>query len=378
MCRLDRGAVQVRRVVQVGWLVAGYLLFVMLMGSLHPLAIDATAHARHLEQLQHVAGVDYVESFIRALSFGAAGSPLYVGLHFLVTPLVMLWLIWARPGVWRRSRWWLLGIAAVALAVFAVVPVAPPWMVGWSDGTPWAHPASAAAGIDTLAAFPSLHVALAVWVVMSLRAAGVRARGLWVYPLFVAVLVVATGNHYLLDVLGGWLLAWGCCGGLMRREKPATDKVTGCPCTRSVVDARSLDVLAVEGEYRPLQLTRPDDDAGKAAACGLPPVDAHDVHRAAVDDDDVSTLDAARWLCGHAVLLSTNLTRTARGHQRCRATAGVKPLCPGLTRTRSAAVAMLERPRAVLRKFRSAGVVGSASVCSATRPAGGSALTERG
>jgi membrane-associated phospholipid phosphatase len=59
---------------------------------------------------------------------------------------------------------------------------------------------------DQYGAFPSLHLAWAVWTAV-VAAWLVRPRWLkwlWLgYPLITASVVVATGNHYVLDVLAG-------------------------------------------------------------------------------------------------------------------------------------------------------------------------------
>ena len=63
---------------------------------------------------------------------------------------------------------------------------------------------------DQFGAFPSLHLAWAVWTaVVAHRLVRSKAlRRLWLcYPLITATVVVATGNHYLLDVLAGSLIA---------------------------------------------------------------------------------------------------------------------------------------------------------------------------
>ena len=84
---------------------------------------------------------------------------------------------------------------------------------GW-----WSTAASAPRGFggDTnqYAAMPSLHVGWAVWCGWQLVQYGehriTRVLGV-LYPLVLSIVVIATANHYLLDVLAGvavLLLAW--------------------------------------------------------------------------------------------------------------------------------------------------------------------------
>jgi membrane-associated phospholipid phosphatase len=63
---------------------------------------------------------------------------------------------------------------------------------------------------DKYASMPSLHVAWAVWWALALypvvRHWALRALAV-AYPLMTTLVVVATGNHFFLDVIAGTLLA---------------------------------------------------------------------------------------------------------------------------------------------------------------------------
>ncbi|WP_051943559.1 phosphatase PAP2 family protein [Streptacidiphilus rugosus] len=145
----------------------------------------------------------------------------YATLHYAVTPAVLIWLWRSHRAVYRRARTWL-GISTVlALVGFVLFPAAPPrllpaWFgftdtmaqhaaVGW-----WGQSASAPAGLGSLtnefAAMPSLHVGWALWCGLMLFAHAkdrtVRTLGL-LYPVVIALVVMGTANHYLLDVLAG-------------------------------------------------------------------------------------------------------------------------------------------------------------------------------
>ncbi|MGO9489988.1 MAG: phosphatase PAP2 family protein, partial [Solirubrobacteraceae bacterium] len=61
-----------------------------------------------------------------------------------------------------------------------------------------------------LAAMPSLHIAWAVWCTVAVWRMSSRPalRALAVlYPFLTGFAVLATGNHYVLDIVGGALLA---------------------------------------------------------------------------------------------------------------------------------------------------------------------------
>ena len=103
----------------------------------------------------------------------------------------------------------------LAFVVFWRYPVAPPRMLpGFTDVVSathaigsW-HTGALASHANELAAMPSLHMAWAVWCSVALwRLTGnlwVRLAGV-LYPCVTALAVLSTGNHFVLDVLGGLL-----------------------------------------------------------------------------------------------------------------------------------------------------------------------------
>ena len=145
----------------------------------------------------------------------------YASLHYVVTPAVLIWLWRHHRDVYRRARTWL-GISTVlALIGFVLFPAAPPRLlptafgftdtmaqhaaVGWWGGSA-SVPNGLASMTNEFAAMPSLHVGWALWcglmLVTHARDTAVRALGA-LYPLIIALVVMGTGNHYLLDVLAG-------------------------------------------------------------------------------------------------------------------------------------------------------------------------------
>jgi membrane-associated phospholipid phosphatase len=72
------------------------------------------------------------------------------------------------------------------------------------------HTGALASQANQLAAMPSLHIAWAVWCTAALwivsRRPWVRALAL-AYPLMTSFAVLATGNHFVLDIFAGLLLA---------------------------------------------------------------------------------------------------------------------------------------------------------------------------
>lgn len=155
-----------------------------------------------------------------------ASSYWYATAHYVVTAAVLVWLFVRRPGLYPRARTALVVASLAGLACYLTMPMAPPRFVeGYSDVLAlhsqagwWGGDASAPKGLgditNQLAAFPSLHAGWALWVAIVVANVGVhrawRAVGV-VYALVTAFVVVATGNHWVLDVVAGWAVvavAW--------------------------------------------------------------------------------------------------------------------------------------------------------------------------
>ena len=167
----------------------------------------------------------------------------YASLHYLITPLVLVWLWRFHPENYRPALLALIAMSAVGLVVYVVLPVAPPrllpnsgWidtMSSWSQIGWWGNGGSAPAGFehltDQFAAMPSLHAGWAVWCAWVWRRTGgsfSRRLG-WIYPASIAATVVATANHYVLDVVAGVLLALIACAlapRLLARSAKRSDR----------------------------------------------------------------------------------------------------------------------------------------------------------
>jgi uncharacterized membrane protein YkvA (DUF1232 family) len=117
------------------------------------------------------------------------------------------------------ARTALVGLTLAALVGYWLVPTAPPRlaMFGAID-TVAVHPLLLADQphvvelVNAYAAMPSLHVAWAVWVALTVARLGGRwGRLAWLHPAATTLTVLATANHYVLDVVAGLALtvvAW--------------------------------------------------------------------------------------------------------------------------------------------------------------------------
>ena len=188
--------------------------------NLAPLRLGAAlSHAEGVLGLERSLGIDPELRLDRWLAshhtLGLVVSDYYDNAHFVVTLGLLGWLWWRRADLYRPLRNVLVLTNVIAFVVFWLYPVAPPRMLthdGFSDivasthalGS-W-HTGALASAANQLAAMPSLHMAWAAWCTVALWR---LSRSLWVrglallYPCMTALAVLATGNHYVLDVLAG-------------------------------------------------------------------------------------------------------------------------------------------------------------------------------
>jgi hypothetical protein len=148
--------------------------------------------------------------------------------HFVVTPVVLA-LLWLRD----RTRWLhyvqlVLALSVAGLVTYVLYPAAPPWLAakdgviehvdrisssGWAVlGLPRAGALlhSSQGQVNAVAAVPSLHTAFAVLTCLVLLP---MARRLWQraalvgYALLMPVVLVWSGEHYVVDTLLGAVYA---------------------------------------------------------------------------------------------------------------------------------------------------------------------------
>jgi membrane-associated phospholipid phosphatase len=132
----------------------------------------------------------------------------YWNSEFTVMGLALLWVYLRRHNGFRRFRNTILLANLIGLIGFWLMPTAPPWMFpdkGFVAGVNHSSALLQSLG-NSYAAMPSLHAADALIVGWFLVATSrtVWAKALWaLWPLWVWFCVVATANHYVLDVLAG-------------------------------------------------------------------------------------------------------------------------------------------------------------------------------
>jgi hypothetical protein len=202
-------------------LVIGWLLFVYdAINNFAPLRLaTALGNGRGILHVERVLHIDPELALDRWLAshhtLAAILANYYDNAHFVVTLGLLGYLWFSRADLYRPLRNSLVLVNVIGFIVFWLFPVAPPRMLdGFTDVVAsthafgsW-HTGPLASQANQLAAMPSLHMAWAAWCGLALWRIGarrwVRALAL-LYPCMTALAVLATGNHFVLDIVGGLL-----------------------------------------------------------------------------------------------------------------------------------------------------------------------------
>ena len=144
-----------------------------------------------------------------------AANVFYVSVHFPATIAFLVWMWLRRPAAYTWARSVLVSVTMVALLLHVTFPLAPPRMLpgeGFVDTMAQFGPSAYGAGTESVtnqyAAMPSLHAAWAIFIGFALVAV-LNTRWRWLallHPVLTVLVVVATGNHYWLDVIAAGAL----------------------------------------------------------------------------------------------------------------------------------------------------------------------------
>ncbi|MGB8651953.1 MAG: phosphatase PAP2 family protein [Mycobacteriales bacterium] len=219
--------------------VLGLLVVYDQVAGLAKVRVDAAVqHGRELLALSPFGLEKAADHWLAGVSWLHAPAAYYYDLaHIDVTMAVLVACFAWRSGVYRRARTALVAVNLVGLTVFLLFPVAPPRLLpgsGFVDivagsGTwgAWEAGGGVADHANEFGSMPSLHIAWAVWVALTVTAMtsrrSLRALG-WVHVLLTAVVVVVTGNHYVVDIAAGaatTALAWAVAPRLAVRRQAA-------------------------------------------------------------------------------------------------------------------------------------------------------------
>jgi hypothetical protein len=200
----------------------GYWLYTLGRNAIPEQESIANRHGRGIQHLQDILHLNWelsINRFVAANEWIAQSMDYYYAtLHFLVTPVVMVWLFVRRPHIYRGVRTVLVSTTLIGLLGFYLYPTTPPRLLpqyGYIDTLLKFHTWGSLADpqiaehSNQFAAMPSLHIAWAVWcgiaIFVCARRTWVRVLGL-VYPLGTLVVIVGTANHFILDAVGGMFI----------------------------------------------------------------------------------------------------------------------------------------------------------------------------
>jgi hypothetical protein len=180
-------------------------------------AIEHAHSIASLERSLHMFVERDVQDVARSLP-GALGTfgVLYLSLHLGATAAYLVWLHQRRPTHYALQRTTLVLATLLSTVVFVLYPAAPPRLahLGIVDTVSTGH-IDLNTGLvhsfyNPFAAMPSMHFGYALIVGIGLfrfaRSAALRTVALG-YPMLVLLIIVATGNHFVLDAVGGALVA---------------------------------------------------------------------------------------------------------------------------------------------------------------------------
>jgi len=172
-----------------------------------------------LEQRLHLDVESTVQSLVERLGLVVPVNWFYGTLHFVVTAATLVYLYRRRPEHYPRWRTAFVAASVIAFVCYRLWPVAPPRLLVDAAGSPVltdtlaAHPApwtfhsgAMSEVANQYAAMPSMHAGWALFCALALGLGRSRRTrvALLGYPLLVTIVIMASGNHYLVDAVGGF------------------------------------------------------------------------------------------------------------------------------------------------------------------------------
>ncbi len=201
---------------------AAFALYYWVRGLVEGRTTEAVSRGIDIAQVERALGL-FWEKELQALVMSShllveAANAVYVYAHFPLIVVVGLWLFfWHRP-VYALYRNAFLVSGGIGLLFFTFLPTAPPRLLPWPYGlvdtmaafSPVNYSMQPAGFVNQYAALPSLHfgwnllLALAIW--SATRHPLLRALAL-AMPVAMGTAIVATANHYILDLVLGAAVA---------------------------------------------------------------------------------------------------------------------------------------------------------------------------
>lgn len=198
-----------------------YWLYSLVRNAVPEQRAVALRHADWVWSLEHHLGLAVEHSVnhaVNSVTWLIVGMNYYYAtLHFIITIGVLVWLYVRHPARYGPARLVLFVTTWLALVGFWAFPLAPPRLMpgkGFIDTVLVHHTwgsfsqGSLSHVSNQYAAMPSMHIGWSLWCGITIVT---LAKPLWarvlgaLYPLFTLTVIIATGNHFWLDAVGGAL-----------------------------------------------------------------------------------------------------------------------------------------------------------------------------
>lgn len=208
--------------IDVPLLIGGYVAFGLVRATIDrgdPAATNNALLVQRLEQTLQIAVEEPLNHAMLAHPAAIYLTGYFYRLCVLAVPAILIWLHISGSERYRHLRTVLVVMMLLDLAIVWLFPEAPPRFAqngivdymatydilgGAASRTPhWT--------VNLLAAMPSMHIAWTTWCAYAawsvLRQRSPRGAWLvWLFPFLTAFVVLATGHHYVLDILAGMTL----------------------------------------------------------------------------------------------------------------------------------------------------------------------------
>ena len=207
-------------IIEIALVLASAAAYSLLCFLAPVLPRTAFANARQILAVEHALGIDIeldANLWLHARPLLASISSTYYSLSFFAITCTALTIVWMkrheRYGLARNSLFLMTGGAALTYWTY---PLAPPRLMpelGYVDavatqsavGSGYTQFAEALA--NPYGAMPSMHTGWAVWTAVVLGAfvwtKWWQRLLLLIHPLMTIAVIIATGNHYVLDAFAG-------------------------------------------------------------------------------------------------------------------------------------------------------------------------------
>lgn len=201
---------------QAGVVLLGVFIYFRIRGLTETSPGVARDHAMDIVGLEESLGIAW-EDELQAMvapsdALEAVANWIYIWGHWPVIAVTMIWLVWRHREVFLRLRDAMLISGLLGMAIFVSYPVAPPRLValGLVDTVTESSHAyrvlQPPAFVNQYAALPSLHsgwdLLVGISIVTAASTVVLKMIG-YAMPALMAFAVVATANHFLLDVVAG-------------------------------------------------------------------------------------------------------------------------------------------------------------------------------